>query len=391
MRSSLLLAVLPSVFSAPAGRSEPARLLSRGEGADVVPNKYIVKFKDSGASASVDSVLSAISASADHVFEHVFKGFAGELTPEALESLRNHPDVDYIEPDTIVTVDGFVSQENATWGLGRISHRAHDGSTTYVYDESAGAGTCAYVIDTGIDVNHPEFEGRATWLVNFGDDEDTDGYGHGTHVAGTIGSKSYGVAKKTSLFAVKVLDRNGSGTTATMIAGLDFVVSDAATRDCPNGSVANMSLRDTPSEALNAAAAALVTNNVFLAVSAGNANRDTSSQSPAAEPTVCTIGATDINDVRSTFSNFGPGVDVFAPGTNILSTLPNNATGFNSGTSMATPHAAGLAAYLAGLEGFPGADALCTRLKDLATPDILTGIPSDTTNKLIFNGNPSSE
>uniref|UniRef100_A0A8H7N6A2 Peptidase S8/S53 domain-containing protein n=1 Tax=Bionectria ochroleuca TaxID=29856 RepID=A0A8H7N6A2_BIOOC len=223
--------------------------------------------------------------------------------------------------------------------MGPWSHltRAHDGSTTYVYDESAGAGTCAYVIDTGIDVNHPEFEGRATWLVNFGDDEDTDGYGHGTHVAGTIGSKSYGVAKKTSLFAVKVLDRNGSGTTATMIAGLDFVVSDAATRNCPNGSVANMSLRDTPSEALNAAAAALVTNNVFLAVSAGNANRDTSSQSPAAEPTVCTIGATDINDVRSTFSNFGPGVDVFAPGTNILSTLPNNATGFNSGTSMATP------------------------------------------------------
>ncbi|CAH0058347.1 unnamed protein product [Clonostachys solani] len=391
MRTSLLLAVLPSVLSAPAGRSEPARILSRGEGADVVANKYIVKFKDSGASASVDSVLSTISASADHVFEHVFKGFAGELTLEALESLRNHPDVDYIEPDTVVTVDGFVSQENATWGLARISHRAHDSSTTYVYDESAGSGTCAYVIDTGIDVNHPEFEGRATWLVNFGDDEDTDGFGHGTHVAGTIGSKSYGVAKKTSLFAVKVLDRNGSGTTATMIAGLDFVVSDAATRDCPNGSVANMSLRDTPSEALNAAAAALVTNNVFLAVSAGNANRDTSSQSPAAEPTVCTIGATDINDVRSTFSNYGPGVDVFAPGTNILSTLPNNATGLNSGTSMATPHAAGLAAYLAGLEGFPGADALCTRLKDLATPDILTGIPSDTTNKLIFNGNPSSK
>ncbi|CAG9975630.1 unnamed protein product [Clonostachys byssicola] len=386
MRLSVLLAILPAVLAAPATRSVPAPLVRLSERADVVANKYIVKFKDNSALASLDSALSTISVAHEYTFEHVFKGFSGELSQEALDALRSHPDVEFIEEDSYVYLDGFLEQSNAAWGLGRISHRAK-GSTTYVYDETAGEGTCAYIIDTGIDVTHTDFEGRATFAVNYGDSNNIDGHGHGTHVAGTIGSKTYGIAKKTSLFAVKVLDNNGSGTVANMIRGLEFVVSDVPTRGCPNGAVANMSLRSSVSVALNAAAAALPSNDIFLAVSAGNSNIDSSNQSPAAEPTVCTIGATDSADAKSSFSNYGPGVDVFAPGTSVLSLAPGNLTATMSGTSMASPHAAGLAAYLGGLEGLKG-DALCERIKELASVDLLTGLPSGTSNRLAFNGNP---
>ncbi|VUC20898.1 unnamed protein product [Clonostachys rosea] len=386
MRLSVLLAILPAVLAAPATRSVPAPLVRLNQRADVVANKYIVKFKDNSALASLDSALSTISVAPEYTFEHVFKGFSGELSQEALEALRNHPDVDFIEEDAYVYLDGFLEQSNAAWGLGRISHRER-GSTTYVYDETAGEGTCAYIIDTGIDVTHTDFEGRATFAVNYGDSNNIDGHGHGTHVAGTIGSKTYGIAKKTSLFAVKVLDNNGSGTVANMIRGLEFVVSDVPTRGCPNGAVANMSLRSSVSAALNAAAAALPNNDIFLAVSAGNSNIDSSNQSPAAEPTVCTIGSTDSADAKSSFSNYGPGVDVFAPGSSVLSLAPGNLTATMSGTSMASPHAAGLAAYLGGLEGLKG-DALCERIKELASVDLLTGLPSGTSNRLAFNGNP---
>jgi subtilisin family serine protease len=171
-----------------------------------------------------------------------------------------------------------------------------------------------------------DFEGRATFAANFADTSDTDGHGHGTHVAGTIGSKTYGVAKKTLLYGVKVIDDDGKGTTSSMIKGLDFVVADAPKRNCPKGVVANMSLRDNVSVALNAAAAALTTNDIFLAVSAGNQSQDASTQSPASEPTVCTIGASGITDQLSYYSNFGAVVDVFAPGDGIDSLAPGGKT-----------------------------------------------------------------
>jgi subtilisin family serine protease len=188
-----------------------------------------------------------------------------------------------------------------------------------VYDTSAGEGTCSYIIDTGIYVEHHEFEGRATNLADFTGEGAGDQSGHGTHVSGIVGSRAYGVAKKTSLYGVKVLGGTGSGTTAGVIQGMNFVATDSATR-CPAHSVANMSLGGAFSAAINSAARALTSSGVFVAVAAGNEASNVANYSPASEPSVCTVAASTINDSPSSGSNYGAGIDVYAPGTNIVST-----------------------------------------------------------------------
>ncbi|KAJ2981021.1 hypothetical protein NQ176_g2281 [Zarea fungicola] len=208
MHSSTLIALLPFAFAAPAARSGPAPVLVP-RGAKVIEGKYIVKMKDNVSTEARVSTISSISAKADYTYTS-FNGFSASLTSDDLQKLKNDPSVDFIEQDAIVTISA--TQQDADWGLARLSNQK-PGSTSYTYDESAGAGTCAYIIDTGIYTNHTEFEGRAKFLKNFaGDGQDSDGNGHGTHVAGTIGSKTYGVAKKTTLLGVKVLDAQGSGT-----------------------------------------------------------------------------------------------------------------------------------------------------------------------------------
>ncbi|KAJ3521368.1 hypothetical protein NM208_g13321 [Fusarium decemcellulare] len=210
MRSATLLALLPLAFAAPSKRAEPAPIL-RPRGSKLVDGKFIVKMKSGVQTASVSTAVSSIEADADYTYSKSFTGFAASLKEGELEKLRNDPNVDYIEQDAIISIRATTSQDNAPWGIARISsNRA--GGRTYTYDDSAGEGTCAYVVDTGIDVDHPDFDGRAKFLKNFAGGSDGDGQGHGTHVAGTIGSTTYGVAKKTSLFAVKVLDDNGEGT-----------------------------------------------------------------------------------------------------------------------------------------------------------------------------------
>ncbi|KAK2591833.1 Cuticle-degrading protease [Conoideocrella luteorostrata] len=387
MQLSVLLALLPAVLAAPAveKRAEPAPLLTP-RGVDVVSDKYIVKFKDGIARIAVDESMNILEAKADFVYETAFKGFAGRLTPAELKSLRSHPDVDYVEKDAMMHINAIVEQSGAPWGLGRISHRAK-GSTTYRYDNSAGAGTCAYIIDTGIEASHPEFEGRAKFLKSFINGQNTDGNGHGTHCSGTIGSKSYGVAKKAKLYGVKVLDNSGSGSYSAIIAGMDYVAKDFKSRGCTKGAIASMSLGGGYAASVNQAAASLVRSGVFLAVAAGNDNRDAQNTSPASETTACTVGATDRNDNRSVFSNYGRVVDIFAPGTDVLSTWIGGTTRTISGTSMATPHIAGLAAYLSALEGSSNPAALCSRIQSLSTKNVLKGIPSGTVNYLAYNGN----
>nr|ABZ81841.1 alkaline serine protease [Pochonia chlamydosporia var. catenulata] len=385
MQLSVLLTLLPAVLAAPAiveQRAEPAPLFTPKS--SVIAGKYIVKFKDGVARFAADEATSALSSKADHVYSHLFNGFAGSLTKEELKTLRNHPDVDFIEKDAVMTANAIVEQQGAPWGLGRISNR-QKGSTTYRYDDSAGNGACVYVLDTGIETSHPEFEGRATWLKSFIDGEDNDGHGHGTHCAGTIGSKTYGVAKKAKIFAVKVLDNGGSGTYAGVIAGMEFVSQDYKTQGCPNGAIASMSLGGPFSATVNKAAAAMVSSGVFLAVAAGNDGADAARFSPASEVTACTVGATTSADTRSSFSNFGKVVDIFAPGSAILSTWINGGTRSISGTSMATPHVAGLAAYLNALQGVVDPAALCKKIQDTATKNVLTGVPASTVNFLAYN------
>ncbi|OAQ70604.1 Subtilisin-like serine protease PR1A [Pochonia chlamydosporia 170] len=386
MQLSVLLTLLPAVLAAPAmveQRAEPAPLFTPKS--SIIEGKYIVKFKDGVARIAADEATSALSAKADHVYSHLFNGFAGSLTKEELQTLRNHPDVDFIEKDAVMTANAIVEQQGAPWGLGRISNR-QKGSTTYRYDDSAGNGACVYVLDTGIETTHPEFEGRATWLKSFIDGEDNDGHGHGTHCAGTVGSKTYGVAKKAKLLAVKVLDNGGSGSYAGVIAGMEFVSQDYKTRGCPNGAIASMSLGGPFSASVNQAAAAMVSSGVFLSVAAGNDGADAARYSPASEPSACTVGATTSTDARSSFSNFGKLVDIFAPGSAILSTWINGGTRSISGTSMATPHVAGLAAYLNALQGVVSPAALCKKIQDTAIKNALTGVPASTVNFLAYNG-----
>ncbi|KAK5997458.1 Cuticle-degrading protease [Cladobotryum mycophilum] len=357
MRGIVSLWLLPAVLAVPGiviKRDEPAPLLiPRGE-SKIIADHYIVKLKDGSGLAALDggglnNGLDLPSVSTKHVYRSVFRGFSGTFNKATLKSLRDHPDVEYIEQDATVQAFTYLFQPNAPWGLGRISHRLA-GNTTYIYDDSAGLGTCSYVIDTGIETTHPEFEGRAFQVATFANGDTTDGNGHGTHLAGTIGSRSYGVARKTLLLSVKVLDDNGSGSLSQVIAGMDFVVKDAPTRGCPKGAMANLSLGASFSAAVNKAAASMVSAGIFVSVAAGGSNTDVGSTSPASEPSVCTVGGTTRADVRSN-SNYGKLIDLFAPGVEILSTCLNGGT-------------------------------------ELATRNVLTGVPAGTVNLIAFNGNP---
>ncbi|KAI0546232.1 subtilisin-like protease PR1K [Xylaria curta] len=381
MRSAVIFAALPLALAAPSKRSSPAPLLKPRNG-DVIEGKYIVKMKSNSGVHILEAHKNMVASNVDYTYNsNQFTGFATSMTTEEVEALQNMPDVEYIEHDAIVRASA--TQTGADWGLARLSNTSPS-SSTYTYDDSAGEGVCAYVVDTGIDVDHPDFEGRATFASNQVDNDDTDGNGHGTHVAGTIGSKTYGVAKKVSLYAVKVLGADGSGTNSGVIAGMDFVVTDAPDRECPKGVVVNLSLGGGVSSAVNEAAANVVSAGHFMAVAAGNEAEDASNSSPASEPSVCTVGATDKTDALSYFSNFGKLVDVLAPGSDIESTWPGGNTNTISGTSMASPHVAGIGAYFLGL-GAASPEDLCDYIASQAQTGAISGVPSGTTDAIIQN------
>ncbi|KAG5646212.1 hypothetical protein DXG03_004038 [Asterophora parasitica] len=294
---------------------------------------------------------------------HRISGYAGRFSDDTVQRLRAMPEVAYIEQDQIVrTMD---VQKSAPWGLARISHRPRltfSTFTKYEYDASGGEGVDVYVVDTGINIHHTEFEGRASWGKTIPqNDVDEDGNGHGTHCAGTIASRKYGVAKKANVIAVKVLGSNGSGSMSDVVGGVIWAANQAKNKANAHakllaagkksnhrGSVANMSLGGGKSKALDDAVNKAVDSGLHFAVAAGNDNRDACSFSPAAAEKAVTVGASTLGDERAYFSNHGSCVDVFAPGLNILSTYIGSTTAVAtlSGTSMASPHTAGLLAYL---------------------------------------------
>ncbi|OAA51318.1 oryzin precursor [Beauveria brongniartii RCEF 3172] len=396
MRLSFLISLLPLVAASPAGkRAEPAPVLSsaRGDNKDIIADKYIVKFKDGSPLALLKEAFELLDEKPTTVYsEGVFIGFAGKMSGLALEAIRHHPDVEYIEQASLMSAQGYVTQGYSSWGPARISHRK-SGSNQYNYDESAGEGTCSYIIDSGIDADHPEFEGRATDLGHWGSGPDHDDCLHGTHVAGIIGSKTYGVAKKTKLFGLKVLsysEQDGGGClgdNSDIIAGVNAVANDAAKRRCPNGVIVNMSLGGGYSRALNDAVDNLARRGIFVAVAAGNKNKDASGVSPASAKNVCCVGGTDSSDHRYVDSNYGANVAVAAPGVVVLSTFPNGRTGYMTGTSMATPHVAGLAAYLAAKDGISG-PGICSTIQESATANAIVDQIRGTKNLIAFNGNP---
>ncbi|KAK0648862.1 peptidase S8/S53 domain-containing protein [Cercophora newfieldiana] len=314
-----------------------------------------------------------------------------EADDRTITEIFTADEVAYIEQDQYITINRQLVQGSATTGLARLSH-ARVGSRGYVFDDTAGQGITAYVVDTGIRITHSEFEGRAIWGDNFVNDVDTDENGHGSHVAGTIGGKTYGVSKNVELVAVKVLDADGSGTNSGVLAGMDFVVANATARGLRGKAVMNMSLGGSVSRALNSAINAIANAGVVPVVAAGNENQDTKNTSPGSAERAITVGAIDqTTDERASFSNFGAGVDIFAPGVNVLSVgiEDDTATDVLSGTSMASPHVAGLAAYLMALEGITDVAAVADRIVALAeqTGAEVSNNRGQTTNLIANNGN----
>ena len=295
-------------------------------------------------------------------------------------------------------------EKSAPWGLARISHRDSLSFGTfnkYIFAEDGGEGVDVYVIDTGANTDHVDFEGRAHWGKTIPEnDEDLDGNGHGTHCSGTIAGKKYGVAKKANVYAVKVLRSNGSGTMSDVVMGVEWAAKahskkvEAAKNGKGKGfkgSVANMSLGGGKSRTLDLAVNAAVDAGIHFAVAAGNDNADACSYSPASAENAVTVGASTLADERAYFSNFGKCTDVFAPGLNILSTWIGSKYAVNtiSGTSMASPHIAGLLAYFLSLQpskdsSFAIPEITPKKLKEdlvrIATKGTLTDVPEDTPN-----------
>lgn len=329
-------------------------------GTETVEGEYIVRLKASvGAEAhaqhleEVAGVLAQHNGTLMHNYENLapsFRGYAVRLGDDGIAVLRASADVEYVEANQVVRAVGNVkceTQEGATWGLVRTAEKSLKITGAYTYSDVAGEEVDAYVIDTGIYLEHNDFQGRAEWGTDTVDTPSpkTDSNGHGTHVAGTIMSKTWGLAKRANAIAVKVLGASGSGTTAGVIAGVDWVAEHHAKKRNGKKSVANMSLGGGYSKSMNDAADACVDAGVVMAVASGNSNTDACSFSPASAKKVITVNSSDNQDKRSYFSNYGSCTDIFAPGSDITSTWIGGKDSDNtiSGTSMASPHVAGIA------------------------------------------------
>lgn len=377
--TSLLLgvaAVLQAVSAVPT--------IIRTQSEATIPGSWIARIQDDEL---LDSVLSTVldtagvESKSNYTIGSV-KGFSFDGDDSVLDMLQTLGAIKHVEPDFTVYANApiarpdsglgpfannsLVSQNGSTWGLARLSH-SEPGANSYVYDASAGQDTYIYVIDTGINTEHEDFGGRATLGKSFIRGSDgTDDQGHGSHCAGTAAGTKYGVvspphpdkqkailtnqptsqAKKANLIAVKVLGADGSGSNSGVLKGIDWAVQNAKDNNHIARTVLSMSLGGPFSQVTNDAITEAVAEGAFVAVAAGNENEDASTSSPASAPEACTVGATTDGDVRADFSNYGELVDIFAPGQDITSAWigSSKATNTISGTSMACPHIAGLAA-----------------------------------------------
>lgn len=317
----------------------------------------------------------------DMAFEHALQGFVANVSEKQLDKLLSDHRVEFIEEDGIVHASA--TQSSATWGLDRSDQRDLPLNTTYVYDTTA-SNVRAYILDTGILANHVDFGGRVgSGYTAISDGRgSSDCNGHGTHVAGTVGGSTWGVAKGVTLIPVRVLGCNGSGTNSGVIAGIDWVAANHV-----KPAVANMSLGGGASSATDTAVTNLVNAGVFTAVAAGNDNANACNYSPARAAAAFTVGSTTNTDARSSFSNFGTCLDIFAPGSSITSAWFTSSTATNtiSGTSMASPHVAGVGAIFLANNPTATPSAVGTALINNSTPNKVTGAQTGSPNRLLYS------
>lgn len=355
-----------------------------------IPDQYIVSLTGV-TGADVVTVASQMtrqhSATLLFTYSHALTGFAVRMNPARAAAMKLDPRLSLIEPDT--SVEAVATQSSATWGLDRVDQRDLPLNGTYVYN-ATGSGVKAYIIDTGIKTTHADFGGRATVGYDaIGDGRNgVDCNGHGTHVAGTVGGNTYGVAKQASLVAVRVLDCNGSGATSGVIAGVDWVTGNHA---AGQPAVANMSLGGGASTSLDNAVKNSIADGVTYAIAAGNGNilglaEDACNTSPARVATAMTVSATDSSDRKASFANYGTCVDIFAPGVSITSDWysSNTATNTISGTSMAAPHVAGAAALYLQTNTSASPATVGSALINNSTANKVTSPGTGSPNRLLY-------